>query len=317
VGNLFKPPQRKETTFQIRKPGGGNHNPAYRSPLPQSKTKSTDGRTTQARTAASESTSTGTFPPGHRGHASTRDAGANTNADAGPSRIRPQTSSSSSASRSKPSSLNRPLVLGKSQSSAIDLDGPIDLCSDDLYGDDGLDSLPMESLDAIDEMVQQQKSTGTGRFVQSELGFRSVPRSTTTTTANATTMNRTGSGSGTGSGITNRNNGVAAGPVSLAPISSTTPYQTHLSFQPLGRKKKGKTWDRTQFSSTGGRGLNKVSADGKASGKKKKKRTVVSFLATSARDDGDDDDESEEEEEEVEGFDQFPLPFIDPSEFER
>lgn len=63
--------------------------------------------------------------------------------------------------------------------------------------------------------------------------------------------------------------------------------------------------------------MNKVSADGKASGKKKKKRTVVSFLATNARDDGDDDDESEEEEEEVEGFDQFPLPFIDPSEFER
>jgi hypothetical protein len=313
MGNLFKPPQRKETTFQIRKPGGGNHNPAYRSPLPQSKTKVTDGRSAQARTAASESTSTGTFTPGDLGQAMRKDTGSRANADTGPSRTRPQTSSSSSASRSKPSS--RPLVLGKSQSSAIDLDGPIDLCSDDLYGDDGLDSLPMESLDAIDEMVQQQKSTGMGRFVQSELGFRSVPRSTTTTTTSATMMNRTGSGSG--SGPTNRNNSVAAGPVSLAPISSTTPYQTHLSFQPLGRKKKGKTWDRTQFSSTGGRGLNKVSADGKASGKKKKKRTVVSFLATSARDDGDDDDESEEEEEEVEGFDQFPLPFIDPSEFER
>lgn len=313
VGNLFKPPQRKETTFQIRKPGGGNHNPAYRSPLTQSKTKVTEGRAVQARALASDPTSTGMFPPGQVGQAPRRGEGADTNANAGPSRTRPQASSSSSGSKTKPSS--RPLVLGKSQSSAIDLDGPIDLCSDDLYGDDGLDSLPMESLDAIDEMVQQQKSTGMGRFVQSELGFRSVPRSTTSTKTNATTMSRTGSGSG--SGATNRNNSVAAGPVSLAPISSTTPYQTHLSFQPLGRKKKGKTWDRTQFSSTGGRGLNKVSADGKASGKKKKKRTVVSFLATNARDDGDDDDESEEEEEEVEGFDQFPLPFIDPSEFER
>jgi hypothetical protein len=315
VGNLFKPPQRKETTFQIRKPGGGNHNPAYRSPLPQSKSKVTEGRAVQARALASESTSTGTFLPAVLGQTTRKDTGPRPDADAGPSRIQPQVSSSSSASKSKPSSSNRPLVLGKSQSSAIDLDGPIDLCSDDLYGDDGLDSLPMESLDAIDEMVQQQKSTGMGRFVQSELGFRSVPRSTITTTTNATTMSRTGSGSG--SGATNRNNGVAAGPISLAPISSTTPYQTHLSFQPLGRKKKGKTWDRTQFSSTGGRGLNKVSADGKAWGKKKKKRTVVSFLATGARDEGDDDDESEEEEEEVEGFDQFPLPFIDPSEFER
>lgn len=282
--------------------------------------KSKDGRTMQAKTTASESTSTGRFPPGDLGQTTRKDTGPRPNADAGPSRTRPQTSSSSSATRSKPSSSNRPLVLGKSQSSAIDLDGPIDLCSDDLYGDDGLDSLPMESLDAIDEMVQQQKSTGMGRFVQSELGFRSVPRSITTTTANATTMNRTGSGSGNGSGTTGRNTSNAAGPVSLAPISSTTPYQTHLSFQPLGRKKKGKTWDRTQFSSTGGRGLNKVSADGKASGKKKKKkkkRTVVSFLAASARDEEDDDEESEEEEEEVEGFDQFPLPFIDPSEFER
>lgn len=265
-GNPFlKPQERTNTTFQIRKPGpgGSKTNPAYKSPLPNTK------RNGLARP---------TVP--------TLSPMSNHRPVAGPSRL-------------PASSSGAPVILGKSQSSAIDLDGPIDLCSDDLYGDDGLDSLPVESLNAIDEMVNK---SSTGRYVQSELGFRAVQRSP-----------RAGPVVG-GSGPGGRNGNAQPGPVSLAPISSTTAYQTHLSFQPLGRKKKGKTWDRTQFASTGIRGMNK-DRGGKSG--KKKKRTVLSFVAGAANEGEDDDEESEEEEEEVEGFDQFPLPFIDPSKCKR
>ena len=266
---FVRPTEKTNTTFQIRKPGVAtkinnslnNHNvnnPAYRSPLPNVKRN----------------------PPG-----------------------RPLASLTSPSIPRRPGPGNRPpapspgptFILGKSQSSVIDLDGPIDLCSDDLYGDDGLDSLPMESLNAIDEMAHKSTTGGSiARTVQSELGFRSVHRSPRPVVQVGASRNSLHT---------------AAGPVSMPPISSTTAYQTHLSFQPLGRKKKGKTWDRTQFSSTGGKNKDRA-----AGGKKKKKRSVLSFVAGAAAE-GDDDDESEEEEEEIEGFDQFPLPFIDPSEY--
>lgn len=218
---------------------------------------------------------------------------------------------------------------------------PIDLCSDDVYGSDGFDLIPMESLEMIDEVVRRESAkqgqsrvgggvgsgsgsglgTGSGlgarseTMVQRELSFGQSERINGNQSAGSPRSNRVlghqQAGSVLGGQATN----------SLAPISSTTAYQTHLSFQPLGRKKKGKVWDRTEFSVTGGKGRtpNKYDEGMKAGGKKKKKkkgRGVVSFLQSGnagARD-GSDDDEESEEEEEVEGFDQFPLPFIDPSE---
>lgn len=87
--------------------------------------------------------------------------------------------------------------------------------------------------------------------------------------------------------------------------------QTHLPFRSLSQKKTGKTWDRTAYAATGRRVGSADGAKGtgkgkKGKGKKGKGKRVIGF-----GEGGEDDDESEEEEEE-EGFDQFPVPFINP-----
>lgn len=87
----------------------------------------------------------------------------------------------------------------------------------------------------------------------------------------------------------------------------TQVIQTHLPFRPIAPKKTGKTWDRTAYSKSGQRVVKKAAAKKKG----KKKKTGGSFWDDEASD-GQDDDEDEEDEED--GFDQFPMPFIDPSE---
>lgn len=85
--------------------------------------------------------------------------------------------------------------------------------------------------------------------------------------------------------------------------------QTHLPFRPTTPRKTGKTWDRTAYSKSGQRIVKKGSA--KKKGPKKRKAGGGGW-----DDEASDDDEEEEEEEEDEeegGFDQFPMPFIDPS----
>lgn len=86
----------------------------------------------------------------------------------------------------------------------------------------------------------------------------------------------------------------------------TQVVQTHLPFRPIAPKKTGKTWDRTAYAKSGQRVVKKAAAKKKG----KKKKTGGSFWDDEASD-GQEDDEDEEDEED--GFDQFPMPFIDPS----
>lgn len=88
----------------------------------------------------------------------------------------------------------------------------------------------------------------------------------------------------------------------------TQVVQTHLPFRPLAPKKTGKTWDRTAYSKSGQRVVKKASAK-----KKGKKKKAGGGLWDDEASDGEEDDEDEEDEED--GFDQFPMPFIDPSEY--
>jgi hypothetical protein len=311
-----KPPM----AFMIKKPGlmggvsmegesgsggvGLSSNPPYRSPLPRSV-----GGLKGGRTGGMNSTSTHT--------------------------LRPTPGSSKTDSMTKNNHNNKKKT--GSSSTVIELEQdepiPIDLCSDDVYGSDGFDLIPMESLEMIDEVVrresakQGQKVRGGGPGVGSGLDLGWGGRSGMLVQRELSFGGNEGRPTGSprssrisGHQPVNITNG--QGTNSLAPISSTTAYQTHLSFQPLGRKKKGKVWDRTEFSVTGGKGRTPNKYDegetvgGKKKKKKKKGRGVVSFLQSGggAARDGSDDDEESEEEEEVEGFDQFPLPFIDPSE---
>lgn len=87
----------------------------------------------------------------------------------------------------------------------------------------------------------------------------------------------------------------------------TQVVQTHLPFRPLAPKKTGKTWDRTAYSKSGQRVVKKAPAKKKG----KTKKAGGGYWDDEASD-GQEDDEEEEDEED--GFDQFPMPFIDPSE---
>jgi ATP-dependent DNA helicase MPH1 len=88
----------------------------------------------------------------------------------------------------------------------------------------------------------------------------------------------------------------------------TQVVQTHLPFRPITPRKTGKTWDRTAYSKSGQRVVKKA-APAKKKGKKKK--TGGNYWDDEAEASDDQDDEEEEDEED--GFDQFPMPFIDPS----
>ncbi|KAJ9120719.1 hypothetical protein QFC22_002650 [Naganishia vaughanmartiniae] len=88
--------------------------------------------------------------------------------------------------------------------------------------------------------------------------------------------------------------------------------QTHLPFRPTTPRKTGKTWDRTAYSKSGQRIVKRGSA--KKTGPKKKKAGGGGW------DDEASDvdlDEEEEEEDDENGFDQFPMPFIDPSTYQN
>jgi hypothetical protein len=89
----------------------------------------------------------------------------------------------------------------------------------------------------------------------------------------------------------------------------TQVVQTHLPFRPLAPKKTGKTWDRTAYSKSGQRVVKKASAK-----KKGKKKKAGGGLWDDEASDGELED-NEDEEDEEDGFDQFPMPFIDPSEY--
>lgn len=86
----------------------------------------------------------------------------------------------------------------------------------------------------------------------------------------------------------------------------TQVVQTHLPFRPITPRKTGKTWDRTAYSKSGQRVVKKGAA--KKKGKKKKAGGNL------WDDEASDDQEDEEEDDAEDGFDQFPMPFIDPSE---
>lgn len=85
----------------------------------------------------------------------------------------------------------------------------------------------------------------------------------------------------------------------------TQVVQTHLPFRPITPRKTGKTWDRTAYSKSGQRVVKKG-----ASAKKKGKKKQGGYWDDEVSDDQEDEEEEEEEED---GFDQFPMPFIDPS----
>ncbi|KAJ9105478.1 hypothetical protein QFC21_001849 [Naganishia friedmannii] len=85
--------------------------------------------------------------------------------------------------------------------------------------------------------------------------------------------------------------------------------QTHLPFRPTTPRKTGKTWDRTAYSKSGQRIVKKGST--KKKGPKKKKAGGGGWDDEAS--DDDIDEEEEEEEEDESGFDQFPMPFIDPT----
>ncbi|KAJ9112354.1 hypothetical protein QFC19_000774 [Naganishia cerealis] len=93
----------------------------------------------------------------------------------------------------------------------------------------------------------------------------------------------------------------------------TQVVQTHLPFRPITPRKTGKTWDRTAYSKSGQRIVKKGSAKKKAV----KKKSGGGGWDDEASGDDDMGEEEEEEEEEESGFDQFPMPFIDPSKHEQ
>lgn len=166
-----------------------------------------------------------------------------------------------------------PQSVGQSPGQAIDIDAPIDLCSDDW------NDLSEETFRAIDEISANHN--------------RKNAQASSSKIAGTSTTNR---------------------PLTSIPTTSrsaTTSLQTHLHFQPLGRKKQGKTWDRTAYTETGRR-----IPSNKGKSKQKKKKRVYSFTNARGKDDDSDEDDDDDEDLDADfeaGFDQFPLPFIDPN----
>lgn len=97
-----------------------------------------------------------------------------------------------------------------------------------------------------------------------------------------------------------------------------TSYQTHLNYRPLIQKKTGKKWDRTAYASTGrkedGGGSAKKAGAKKPVKKKKKRNVLFDAYDSGAEEDDDKEDDDEDAIKELAAFDQFPMPFIDPSE---
>ncbi len=186
---------------------------------------------------------------------------------------------------------------------------------DDEFDDDGFD-LPVESLEHIDNLARGN-STGSNAFASSSKHPFPTKQSTLTTMTTMSAMNALASSRPRPSyqnsiNATNDNtNNIPLNPYTYQPTTSTS-YQTHLQFGSK-QKTKGKTWDRTERSKTGRRGA-ASKGKGKAKAKKKKKGGIDLFG------DDDDDEEEEEEMEKIDGeeeeleLDQFPKPFIDPSE---